>query len=157
MVKRLILLAIGVMGWSWMASCGLAGKGTGPSDQGLRAEAVIEAEAGLEGAVRIDSVAWQPTFLGFEEGGLPGELEGRFRARFANLIGQELQIRYDLRFYDRDDFLIDAFIPFGQPVRLASRQVQRVEGTFLLRPRDPRSLEAIALMRLCAKVALPEE
>ena len=106
--------------------------------------------------MRIDSLAWRPTFLdfGFEEE--LQEFEGTFDARFVNLTDQPLQIRYDLRFYDRDDFLVDAFIPFGQPVRLDPRQVRRVEGDFFLRASDPRDLERLTTMRLYAKVMKAE-
>ncbi|MBT4499575.1 MAG: hypothetical protein HOC74_17735, partial [Gemmatimonadetes bacterium] len=59
-------------------------------------------------------------------------------------------------FYDREDFLVDAFIPFGQPVRLSSREILPVEGVFRIRSTDPRDLERLAIMRLFARVAKPE-
>ena len=67
-------------------------------------------------------------------------------------------VRYDLRFFDQEEFLIDAFIPLGQPVVLiALEKTQRVEGDFLIRTDDPRDFERLALMRLVARIRRPEE
>ena len=148
---RLLLTA-----WLISTGCGLIGDPADPGDIERRVEVVIESDEGLEEAVRIDSLAWRPTFLdfGFEEE--LQEFEGTFDARFANLTDQPLQIRYDLRFYDRYDDLVDDFIPFGQPVRLDPHQVRRVESDFFLRAGDPRDLEQLTTMRLFARVMKPE-
>ena len=67
-------------------------------------------------------------------------------------------VRYDLRFFDQEEFLIDAFIPLGQPIVLiALEKTQRVEGDFLIRTDDPRDFERLALMRLVARIRRPEE
>jgi hypothetical protein len=134
------------------AGCGLGGNGTGPGEFELRTEVVLEPEAGLEGAVRVDSVAWRPTLIAPGLDVAPGELEGTFAARFTSLANVGLEIRYDLRFYDPDGFLIDAFIPFGQPVQLAPGQVRGVEGNFFIRADDPRDLERVSAMHLVARV-----
>jgi len=137
----------------WTIGCGLTDDPTGPGDIERRTEIILESEEGLEEAARVDSLVWRPfpPELGFENE--IQAIEGTFSALFTNLTDQSLQIRYDLRFYDREDFLIDAFIPFGQPVRLSSRETLPVEGTFRIRSDDPRDLERLAMMRLFAKVA----
>ena len=64
-------------------------------------------------------------------------------------------VRYDLRFFDSEEFLIDAFIPIGQPVVLnAGGKRRRVEGDFLIRTDDPRDFERLALMRLVARIMM---
>lgn len=151
-LKLLMLAALLV----WTTGCGLTGDPTGPGDIERRTEILLESDEGLEKAVRIDSLVWRPfpPQLGFED-----EIqatEGTFSALFINLTEQDLQVRYDLRFYDREDFLVDAFIPFGQPVRLSSREILPVEGVFRIRSTDPRDLERLAIMRLFARVAKPE-
>jgi len=148
-VRTLILLGILA---AWTAGCGLVGEANGPRDFAPRSEVVLQPEEGLEGAVRVDSVAWLPVFVEFEYDIAPQELEGNFAARFANLTDLRLQVRYDLRFYDRDGILIDDFIPFGQPVVLEPRQVRWVDGFFLLRADDPRDLEWVDTMQLVARV-----
>lgn len=141
---------------AWTANCGLTGDPAGPGAIERRIEILLESEEGLEETVRIDSLVWRPfpPELGFENE--IQAIEGIFSALFTNLTDQNLEVRYDLRFYDREDFLVDAFIPFGQPVRLSSRQTLPVEGTFRIRSTDPRDLERLAMMRLFAKVAKSE-
>ena len=66
-------------------------------------------------------------------------------------------VRYDLRFLDQEKFLIDAFIPIGQPIVLNPGETRRVEGDFLIRTDDPRDFERLALMKLVARIRRPEE
>ena len=153
-MRTLILLGMLAMR---AAGCGLVGEANGPRDFEPRSEVVMQPEEGLEGAVRVDSVAWLPVFVEFGYDIAPQELEGSFAAHFANLTDRQLQVRYDLRFYDRDGILIDDFIPFGQPVVLEPGQVRRVEGFFLLRSSDPRELEWVETMQLVAEVMRVEE
>lgn len=150
------LILLGALA-GWAAGCGLVGEANGPRNLERRSEVVLQPEEGLEGAVRVDSVAWLPLFVEFGYDIAPQELEGTFAARFANLTDLALQVRYDLRFFDRDGILIDDFIPFGQPVALEARQVRRVEGAFLLRASDPRDLEWVETMQLVARVMRMEE
>jgi len=147
--KQSILILAACVG---IAGCGLVGDPADPGDIEKRTEVVLQPEEGLEGAVRIDSVAWRLTFFEFGFDEELQELEGAFLARFANLTEHPLQIRYELRFFDPDDVLIDFFFPFGQPVRLEPSQVLLVEGEFIIQADDSRDLERIATMRLVARV-----
>ena len=130
----------------------------GPSDavDVLRSEVEFVEDEGLEGSVLIDSLTWLPFFPepGF---GTTVEFEGIFAAVFRNVGEATVWVRYDLRFFDSEEFLIDAFIPIGQPVVLNPGETRRVEGDFLIRTDDPRDFERLALMRLVARIRRPEE
>ena len=78
-------------------------------------------------------------------------------AVFRNVGADTVWVRYDLRFFDQEEFLIDAYIPLGQPVVLSAGEEQRVEGDFLIRTDDPRDFGRLALMRLVARIRRPEE
>ena len=82
--------------------------------------------------------------------------EGIFAAVFRNVSDSTVWVRYDLRFFDQEEFLIDAFIPIGQPVILSAGETRRVEGDFLIRTNDPRDFERLALMRLVARIRRPD-
>ena len=122
----------------------------------LRSEVEFVEDEGLEGSVSIDSLTWWPFF---PEPGFGGtaEVEGVFVAVFRNVGESTVWVRYDLRFFDQEEFLIDAFIPLGQPVVLIAGETRRVEGDFLIRTDDPRDLERLALMRLVARIRRPEK
>ena len=137
---------------SGAAGCGLANDATGLEEVERRTEVVVEAGEGLAEAVRVDSAVWQPGLFAVGSGD-SWEVDGRFRIIFRNLTALELQVRYDLRFLDRDEFLIDLFIPFGQPLVLGAGAAREVEGTFSIRIRDERDIELITTMRIVAKVA----
>jgi hypothetical protein len=157
--SRVVAVVMGLRGMalvvllSGLWACGLSGTGTGDRGDLPRSEAVVLFESGLEGTVRIDSLSWLPALVPLGEVSTAVELEGVFRARFTSLASRPVQIRYDLRFYDRDEFLVDAFIPFGQPVRLAPTEVRVVEGEFRLQSTAATDLGRIAAMRLYATVA----
>ena len=129
----------------------------GPSDavDVLRSEVEFVEDAGLEGSASIDSLTWWPLLPqpGFGE---TAEVEGVFGAVFRNVGEATVWVRYDLRFFDQEEFLIDAFIPIGQPVVLSAGEARRVEGDFLIRTDDPRDFERLALMRLVARIRHPE-
>ena len=122
----------------------------------LRSEVGFEEDEGLVGSVVVDSLAWQP-FLPLPGVGGTVEFEGVFIAVFRNVGEETVWVRYDLRFFDREEFLVDAFIPFGQPVVLDGGEVERVEGEFRIRAGDPRDFERLSLMRLVARIRWPEE
>ena len=122
----------------------------------LRSEVEFVEDEGLEGSVSIDSLTWWP-FLPQPGFGGTAEFEGVFAAVFSNVGAATVWVRYDLRFFDREEFLIDAFIPLGQPVVLSAGETRRVEGDFLIRTDDPRDFERLALMRLVARIRRPEE
>jgi hypothetical protein len=145
-------LAVGALALE-LWSCGLSDIGDQGQGDLPRSEAVILFEPGLEGTVQIDSLSWLPALVPLGEAITATELEGVFRARFTSLAPRPIQLRYDLRFYDRDGFLVDAFIPFGQPVRLAPAEVRTVEGGFRLQASTAADLGRIATMRLYATVA----
>ena len=129
----------------------------GPSDavDVLRSEVEFVEDEGLEGSVSIDSLTWLPFF---PEPGFGGtaEFEGIFVAVFRNVGEATVWVRYDLRFFDQEEFLIDAFIPIGQPVVLNAGETRRVEGDFLIRTDDPRDFGRLALMRLVARIRRPD-
>ena len=122
----------------------------------LRSEVEFVEDEGLEGSVSIDSLTWWP-FLPQPGFGGTAEVEGVFVAVFRNVGADTVWVRYDLRFFDQEEFLIDAFIPLGQPIVLIAGEEQRVEGDFLIRTDDPRDFERLALMRLVARIRRPEE
>ena len=122
----------------------------------LRSEVGFEEDEGLVGSVVVDSLAWRP-FLPLPGVGGTVEFEGAFVVVFRNTGEEKVWVRYDLRFFDREEFLVDAFIPFGQPVVLDGGAVERVEGEFRIRAGDPRDFERLSLMRLVARVRWPEE
>ena len=101
-----------------LVGCFAGENGAGSERGALRSEVEFVADEGLEGSVVVDSLAWIPFLphLGF---GSTTEFEGGFSGVFRNVDTTEVWVRYDLRFFDREEFLIDAFIPFGQPVVLA--------------------------------------
>ena len=149
------MAAILLFCWVCAAGCGLADGAKGSEEEGLRTEVVVEAGEGLEEAVRVDSAFWQPGIFAVGSGDRL-EVDGRFRIIFRNLTDLELEVRYDLRFLDRDEFLIDLFIPFGQPLVLGAGAAREVEGTFSVRIREEREIDLIAIMRIVAKVAKRE-
>lgn len=148
--------AVCLLGLVLVAGCALLKGATGPDDVERRTEIVLEPVAGWEGVVRIDSVSWLPAFA--DIGGQPSEdrLEGTFAARFTNLSARRVQVRYDLRFYDPDEFLIDIFFPFGQPVMLTEGEVRWVKGEFYLDV-GAKTAQWLAVMRLVACPGPPEE
>ena len=121
----------------------------------LRSEVEFVEDEGLEGSVSIDSLTWLP-FLPQPGLGSVAEFEGVFAAVFSNVGTETVWVRYDLRFFDQEEFLIDAFIPFGQPVVLNAGETRRIEGDFLIRTDDPRDFEWLALMKLVARIRRPE-
>ena len=122
----------------------------------LLSEVEFVEDEGLEGSVSIDSLTWWP-FLPQPGFGGTAEVEGVFVAVFRNVGADTVWVRYDLRFFDQEEFLIDAYIPLGQPVVLSAGEEQRVEGDFLIRTDDPRDFGRLALMRLVARIRRPEE
>ncbi len=146
--------------WAWGAlalGCSLAGDATRPRDIARTSEVIYQAiDAGLEGAVRIDSLEWVP-FLPFPLANGNVEVPGAFAAVFYNEGTQPVHVRYDLRFFDDEDALVDAFIPFGQPVALSAGERRVIRGEFIVRTADIYQSEHLALMRLVARVRHPEE
>ena len=122
----------------------------------LLSEVEFVEDEGLEGSVSIDSLTWWP-FLPQPGFGGTAEVEGVFVAVFRNVGADTVWVRYDLRFFDQEEFLIDAYIPLGQPVVLSAGEERRVEGDFLIRTDDPRDFERLALMKLVARIRRPEE
>ena len=147
MVIALVLLLVG---------CFAAEDGPSDAVDVLRSEVEFVEDEGLEGSVSIDSLTWLP-FLPQPGLGTTAEFEGIFAAVFSNVGEETVWVRYDLRFFDQEEFLIDAFIPFGQPVVLNAGETRRVEGNFLIRTDDLRDFERLALMRLVARIRRPEE
>ena len=145
-MKRGIVLVLVLSG------CFAADDGPSGAVGTLHSEVEFVADDGLEGSVAIDSLTWRP-FLP-----QPGfGAEGVFVAVFRNVGQAAVWVRYDLRFFDQEGFLIDAFIPTGQPVVLSPGEARRIEGDFLIRADDPRDFARLALLRLVARIRWPEE
>ena len=138
-----------------LGGCFAAEDGPSGAEDGLHSEIEFVEDEGLAGSVLIDSLTWWPLLPRPGLGGT-AEFEGVFAAVFRNVGAAAVWVRYDLRFFDREEFLIDAFIPLGQPVVLNAGAARRVEGEFLIRSDDPRDFERLALMRLVARVRRPE-
>ena len=149
-------MSIGIALMLLLGGCFAAEDGPSGAVEALRSEVEFVEDAGLEGSVSIDSLTWLPFF---PEPGFGGtaEFEGIFVAVFRNVGEATVWVRYDLRFFDQEEFLIDAFIPLGQPVVLSVGETRRVEGDFLIRTDDPRDFDRLALMRLVARIRRPEE
>ena len=127
----------------WLAGCG----GDGATDRGplpLRSEVAVE---GLQGAVQVDSVAWVIRAWALTGNG-QFEITGSYGLFFRNLTDQALEIRYDLRFLDRDGFLIDVFNPFGLPLHLGPGEGRRDGDDFTIRADDPRALDELQTMQV---------
>lgn len=142
---------------SFLMGClaGDGGVGGGGKGRELRSDVEFVHDEGLEGSVVVDSLGWLPFVPVPGFGG--AEFEGFFVVDFRNVGEERVWVRYDLRFFDREDFLVDAFIPFGQPVELEAGETERVEGAFRVRAADPRDFERLSLMRLVVRVRWPEE
>lgn len=135
----------------WLAGCG----GDRAADSGplpLRSEVVVE---GLQQAVQVDSVAWETRAWALTAEGR-FEITGRYALFFRNLGDQPLELRYDLRFLDRDTFLIDVFNPFGLPLRLGPHQGRREGGDFSIRAEEPRALDELQTMQVRVVVKAAE-
>ncbi len=137
----LTLLGVGVFCVSFVA-CGLPERSNGPTSGSLRSRVEFVSEDGLNTAVQVDSVSWFPSFFPVEFGG-GQEVAGSFTIRFTNVTNASLEIRYELRFLDRDDFTIDVFNPFGQPIRLGPGGMDEVSGEFRIRIRQPSDIELL--------------
>ena len=139
-----------ILGWL-LAGCGTGERPLRQDEVALYAEVELEAGEGLEGAVRVDSVYWE---LGRPNFTVPEavEIEGRAHIFFSNLTQQAVQVRYDLRFFDEDLFLVDRFIPFGQPVRLGAGATAVASGAFFVRLGAAAELRLITTMRVVARI-----
>ena len=124
----------------------------------LRTVLQIEsAPPGLSEAVVVDSASWFPAALLATGNENDVEVEGPFRIVFRNTADQPLRMRYDLRFFEEGGFLIDWFIPFGQPVVFAAGQAIVEEGTFLVRTTPAIGRFGLAEMRIGARLTFPDQ
>ena len=124
----------------------------------LRTVLLIEsAPPGLSEAVVVDSASWFPAALLPTGNENDVEVEGPFRIGFRNTSDQPLQMRYDLRFFEEGGFLVDWFIPFGQPVVFAAGQAVVEEGTFLVRTTPTIGRFGLAEMRIGARLTFPDQ
>ena len=140
-----------------LTGCGLVGDATRPNDVKRTSEVVFQAVADeLADHVAIDSLEWVP-FLPMPLSNGTFEIAGGFAAVFHNGGPNPVGVRYDLRFFDDEETLIDAFIPFGQPILLKLGQRRVVQGEFILRTGDLYQTEHLSHMQLVARVRHPEE
>ena len=140
-----------------LTGCGLVGDATRPRDVKRTSEVVFQAVADrLMDHVAIDSLEWVP-FLPMPLSNGTFEIAGGFAAVFHNGGPNPVGVRYDLRFFDDEEMLVDAFIPFGQPIVLEPRQRRVVQGEFILRTGDLYRMEHLSHMQLVARVRHPEE
>jgi hypothetical protein len=138
-------------------SCG-EGSSVGPRNPfSLHSEWLLEsAPDSLAEAVVVDSVFWNPAALLPTGDPSSFEVEGLFLILLHNTATESLQMRYDLRFLDEDDFLVDRFIPFGQPVLLAAGQSSRLEGRFVIRSTPDIGRFGLLTMRIAVRLTRPQ-
>ena len=123
----------------------------------LRTVLLIEsAPPGLSEAVVVDSASWFPAALLPTGNENDVEVEGPFRIVFRNTAEQPLQMRYDLRFFEEGRFLVDWFIPFGQPVVFGAGESRVEEGTFLVRTTPTIGRFGLAEMVIGARLTVPD-
>lgn len=147
---HLLLLALVYL----LTACSATNSPSGPRDLSRKSEIELRFTSGLEQTVQVDSINWD---LGLYDFSVPDqvEIDGRFYIAFRNLSDRNLELRYELRFFDEDTFLVDLFRPFGQPLHLAADQVLETSDEFFLRIPDPLDLRFIATMRLVANITAP--
>jgi hypothetical protein len=116
-----------------------------------QSEIIFQADSSLAQSVRLDSAAWQPRFLGISLDDVI-EVEGDYTLCFSNLGDQALALRYDLRFFDAETFLVDVFNPFNLPLLLAPAGSQCINTEFIIRADTLRQAETLALMRVTVQL-----
>ena len=127
----------------------------GPIPERLRSQLLVEAPDELAEAVQVDSVGWNWFFLDpFAPVGV--KVGGSFRFNFTNSVDQDLSLRYELRFFDSDEFLVDIFFPFGQPLVLEPGQTRRLGDNFEINASDEFQAERLETMRIVLKVEAGE-
>lgn len=127
----------------WLAGCGSSSP-VNPGSPILGIEVQIE---GLREAVQVDSVFWDARSWALTSKG-QFEISGRYALTFLNLTDQPLELRYDLRFLDRDAFLIDVFNPFGLPLQLGPHEARRQGSGYSIRAEEPRALDELQTMQV---------
>ena len=132
------------------ASCG-TGIDDGPIVDLTSEYRVERAPAGMEEAVAVDSVFWQPLTAAFDATGTL-EIDGLYRIEFRSTAERPLELRYDLRFLDDQGFLLDNFIPFGLPVVLQAEEAKLEIGEFVIRSGDIRWIYDVVTMRIVARI-----
>ncbi|HJP30077.1 MAG TPA: hypothetical protein QGF95_05930 [Candidatus Latescibacteria bacterium] len=149
----MVLLLLGLTA----VACG-DGSTLGPRDPAaLQTRLVVEsAPDGLAEAVVVDTAFWNPVALLATGDDTVLEVEGPFSIVFRNTTQESLEMRYDLRFLDDGDFLVDRFIPFGQPVSLAAGQPQRQEGRFVIRSTRQIGRFGLVTMQIAVRLVRPE-
>lgn len=149
-----LLLPLLALGGLAAAGCGSGVSPLRQEEVELQTEVELKAGEGLEEAVQVDSVRWGLGLFNFT---VPEavEIDGSFRIFFRNRADQALEIRYELHFFAADTFLIDRFIPFGQPLRLEPGQVQEAAGEFIIRIGAVEDLRLITIMRVVVRTQVP--
>ena len=137
-----------------LVTCGLPERGSGPTSASLRSRVEFVSESDLQSAVQVDSISWVPSFFPIEFGG-GQEVVGSFTIHFTNVTNSRLEIRYELRFLDRDDLTIDVLNPFGQPIRLGPGGMDEVRGEFRIRIRQPSDLELLRTLLVVVHISRP--
>ena len=139
-----------VLGLLAVVGCG-DGSATGPRDPAsLHTQLVVEsAPAGMTEAIVVDSAFWNPAALLLTGDAAVLEVEGPFSILFRNVAEEPLEMRYDLRFLDVDGFLVERFIPFGQPVL--------GEGIFVVRTTPDIGRFGLLTMQIAARLVRPEQ
>jgi hypothetical protein len=145
-----------LMGWLVLTACG-DGSTLGPREQASRrTQWLVEvAPEGMTEAVVLDSAFWTPAALLPTGNDAVLEVEGPFVIRLRNTGDTALTLRYDLRFLDDGGFLVDRFIPFGQPVSLPPGQVVLQDGTFVIRSTPDIGRFGLVTMQIVARLSLP--
>tara|TARA_B100000579_G_C22818538_1_gene849239 strand:- start:457 stop:915 length:459 start_codon:yes stop_codon:yes gene_type:complete len=139
-----------------VASCG---NGSNPSNSEIikkHYEIIFqEIDPKLDGLVRIDSVSWIPLL----PINLPNnlvEIPGIFSATIQNNSKKVIWLRYDLRFFDDEGFLVDDYIPFGQPIIVDPNSKQTLNEEFIVRSANIDQVMRLATMQFAARIRLPD-
>ena len=132
------------------AGCGSGASGPRFVERSTEFELEL-APAGLAQAVAVDSARWDWTTFGITPDD-ELDIDGLYHIWFRSTAERELVLRYDLRFLDNEGFFVDNFIPFGQPVQLPPGAAQLETGEFTIRSGEIRSIDALATMRIVARV-----
>ena len=84
------------------------------------------------------------------------EIPGIFSATIQNNSNKVIWLRYDLRFFDDEGFLVDDYIPFGQPIIVDPNSKQTLNEEFIVRSANIDQVMRLATMQFAARIRLPD-
>ena len=132
-------------------ACNSSNRPVGFAAIDYQTEIIIQTPPASTASVRVDSASWKPLFLGLAFDAYI-EVEGRYSLCFYNPSNQGLTLRYDLRFFDAETFLVDVFNPFNLPLHLPSQTSQCIDAEFFIRADDLHQAETLARMQVTIQI-----